>query len=165
MRFRRSNTTLLRSAIATLSFVAVASGGILTSGTSCRKYDELMDVNCEDLIARLDSYAGQLSNEPGAQAIVVVREGRYSKGRRPRHGEARANAARIKDYLVNARGVTSDRVVIVDGGNGEEFIVELYLCPRGETFPVSAPIARRPAIKFRKGKILKREYKWALCPG
>jgi hypothetical protein len=47
---------------------------------------------------------------------------------------------RMKDYLVNQRGIDSDRVVNVDGGIAENLVQELWIVPSG-----SAPIPRSDA--------------------
>jgi hypothetical protein len=133
-------------------------------GISCMVFDEFSDLNCEDLQARLDAYSARLYDAPTAQGYIVVYEGRYRNGRNPRRGELRAKAARIKDYLVNYRGLKSERAVIIDGGYRESFTVELYLCPPGvPATAIAHPVetSQSKDIKFRRGRIKKSEYKWS----
>lgn len=159
MRSRPLNRNSLRAVISTLCLVFVVSGSVVAADT-CPAFDKFSDVNCEDLSARLDNFAVTLGNDPESRATILVYEGTYRDGRRPRRGEAQANAARMKDYLVNSRGVSPARVVVVNGGYREQFAVELYACPKGVNIPV-APKLQVTDVKFRKGKISKREYKWS----
>lgn len=163
MRHHESTMSSLKPAAITLCFVLVLSGNLFAANTSCRAFDQFTDVNCEDLSARLDNFAVTLANEPVAQATIIVYEGDYRRGRKPRFGEAQAYAARIKDYLVNHRGVDSNRITIVDGGVREEFTVQLYACPVNLN-PTPYPTLELLDIKFRRGKIYKREYRWS-CLG
>jgi hypothetical protein len=150
---------LLRGAIVSLCLLLAAGGNAFATATECRAFDEFGDVNCEDLSARLDNFNVALQNEPDTQAIIVFYEGKDGKGRNPRRGEARAKAARMRDYLVTNRGASAGRIVLLDGGYREEFGVKLYICPRG-VGQMPLPTKELKAIKFRKGKIAKREYKW-----
>jgi hypothetical protein len=135
-------------------------GNVWSAGIICPAFDRFFDLNCEDLQARLDNFSVTLGELSEAQATIMVYEGRYRGGRNPRRGEALARAARIKDYLVNYRGVKPERVVIRDGGYRNEFTVELYLCPRG-VVPAADPSLQRKDIKFSKGRIRAREFKWS----
>jgi hypothetical protein len=149
----------MKVAIATLCLVLGASGN-LVAADSCPAFDKFSDVNCEDLSARLDNFAVALATEPNARGTIVVYEGKYRNGKAPRRGEAQASASRIKDYLVNSRGVSPARIVVVNGGFRDDYAVELWICPQGVTVPVS-PTLTATHVKFRKGKISKREYKWS----
>ena len=59
----------------------------------------------------------------------------------------------IKDYMLNRRGVSTDRIVMMNGGYREESTVELWLAPRGESAPTAAPTVSAKDVKFRKGRI------------
>ena len=123
-----------------------------------QKFDEFGDINCEDEYARLDNFAIQLQQFPHAKGYMIFYGGRRFRGRLPRVGEAAARAARMKPYLVNRRGVPSDQVVVINGGYQNEFMVQLWIVPPGESF--SGPDSNVPAseIKFRKGKVNKRQF-------
>ena len=151
---------ILRGAIASFCLVLVAGGNLFAVGTSCRTFDEFPDLRCEDLQARLDAYSAALNDEPSAQAYVVVYEGKYWEGRNPRRGEAQAKAARIKDYLVNYRGLNSERITIINAGQRANFTVQLVICPGGAVIQ-SVPTVLYKDLKFKKGKIKKSEYKWS----
>src|SRR5207249_9090087 len=74
------------------------------------KFDEYYDIARNDEKARLDNYAIQLQSEPGSQGYIIVH---------PKRGVSRSVAAsradRIKDYLVNSRGIDQSRFEVVIG--------------------------------------------------
>lgn len=53
--------------------------------------------------------------------------------------KARRYALRGKNYLVEARGIDPRRVIVIEGGRREDFIVELWLVPKGAVAPVPTP--------------------------
>lgn len=122
------------------------------------KFDEFGDINCEDEYARLDNFAIQLQNYPSAQGYIIFYGGRRFRGRLPRFGEATARAARMKPYLVNRRGIRVDQVVVINGGYQESFTVELWIVPPGATVPTGDGRVPASEIKFRKGKVNRRQF-------
>jgi hypothetical protein len=94
-----------------------------------RKFDEYGNIRFNDEKARLDNFAIQLQNEPGAQGSII---GYGSCGS---EGQERGN--RAKDYLVNTRGIDAGRLLVVDGGCKPELKVELWVVPQGAT---AAPV-------------------------
>jgi hypothetical protein len=97
-----------------------------------RKFDEFGDIARDDEKARLDNFAIQLQQEPEAQGYIFVYTG---TGRRIRPDYAQRRTARIRDYLINARGMDSRRVVILEGPARAEPTVELWIVPPGATAP------------------------------
>jgi hypothetical protein len=95
-----------------------------------RKFDEYYDIARNDEKARLDNYAIQLQSEPGSQAYVIV-----YPSRRARPNDAQTRAQRISDYLVNSRGIDSQRIVITIGQPREDWLFELWLVPEGTPPP------------------------------
>lgn len=91
-----------------------------------RKFDEYYDIARNDEKARLDNYAIQLQSEPGSQAYIIV-----YPSRRARPNDAQARAQRIIDYLVNSRGIDSNRVVTNIGQPREDWLFELWVVPEG----------------------------------
>ena len=124
-----------------------------------RKFDEFGDINCEDEMARLDNFAVNLQNIPSAKGLMIFYGGQRFRGRLPRRGEAAARAARLKPYLVQRRGVPSDRVIVIDGGYAEEWHVEVWIIPAGVTPPGPNPTIPADKIKFRKGKARARDFR------
>jgi hypothetical protein len=100
--------------------------------TVSRKFDEYGDIRFNDEKARLDNYAIQLQNEPGATGYIVVYAARTGPA-----GQAQARADRAKDYLVNTRGIDAARIMTIDGGCREELTVELWITPQGATPPTA----------------------------
>jgi hypothetical protein len=97
-----------------------------------RKFDEFGDIARDDEKARLDNFAIQLQQEPEAQGYIFVYTG---TGRRIRPDYAQKRTARIRDYLINARGVDARRLVILEGPPRAEPTVELWISPSGATPP------------------------------
>jgi hypothetical protein len=124
-----------------------------------RKFDEFGDINCEDEMARLDNFAIQLQNEPATKGIMIFYGGRRFRGRLPRQGEAAARAARMKPYLVQRRGISAERVIVIDGGYREEFQVDLWVIPANMTPPEPDSTVPARDIKFQKGKATARQFR------
>ncbi|MDQ1592021.1 MAG: hypothetical protein QOG71_2648 [Pyrinomonadaceae bacterium] len=98
------------------------------------QFDTYGRIARNDEKARLDNFAIQLQNDPGAQGYIIA----YG-GRRGPAGEAQTRADFAKNYLVNSRGIDAGRLVTVDGGFREEATTELWLVPSGATPPTASP--------------------------
>jgi len=133
-----------------------------------KKIDEFKDICCEDEEARLDYFAIELQHNPSAQGVIIFYGGqlyrscwyggpRYGE-RRPRYGEAEARAARLKPYLTNSRHLDPERIVVVNGGFRESWMAELWLVPTGAKTPVPTPTLDRKDIRYRRGKVARREF-------
>jgi hypothetical protein len=106
------------------------------------KVDEYGNIRFNDEKARLDNYAIELQNDPTAQGYLIC----YG-GRKGRTGEAQRRCDRAKDYLVNTRGISGDRIVTVDGGYREELTVELWVVPSGANPPTGSPTVDPSEVK------------------
>jgi len=124
-----------------------------------RKFDEFGDIKCEDEMARLDNVAIQLQNEPTAKGVLVFFGGKTFRGKLPLRGEAAARAARLKPYLVNRRGIPSNRVMVFDGGYADEWRVEIWVVPMSFWFPAPKPEIPADGVKFRTGKVSARSFR------
>jgi hypothetical protein len=124
-----------------------------------RKFDQFGDINCEGEMAHLDNFAVQLQNDPAARGVMIFYGGRRFRGRLPKQGEAVARAARLKPYLVERRGISSERVIVIDGGYREEFQVDLWVVPAEITPPEPDSTIPAKDIKFQKGKANARQFK------
>jgi hypothetical protein len=92
---------------------------------SCRKYDEYGLLSYEEEKPRLDYYAGQLKDEPGAVAIIIVHPGGKLSFQ-----ESQVRARQAIDYLVNERDVDPEHIgVITLKKSQQEFVTELWICP------------------------------------
>lgn len=84
----------------------------------------------------LEDFREKLLKEPSAKAYIIA----YG-GREDGPGKAQRYAMRAENYLVEARGVEPARIVAINGGRREEFIVELWLVPGGARPPQPEPTA------------------------
>ncbi|HEX5705305.1 MAG TPA: hypothetical protein VFX97_19050 [Pyrinomonadaceae bacterium] len=125
-----------------------------------RKFDEFGDINCEDEYARLDNFAVALQEMPNARGIIVFYGGKVFRGKLPRRGDAVARAARMKPYLVERRGLSASRVVVINGGYAENWRVDLWVLPQGSSTEYMAhPTIPANKIKFRKGTARARDFR------
>ncbi len=122
-------------------------------------FDEFGDINCEDEMARLDNFAVALQNSPDAKGLIVIYGGRRFRGRLPKRGEDNARAARLKTYLVQRRGIPTDRVMVVNWGYTDEWHAQLWIVPHGATIPERQPTIPAKEIEFRKGRVNPRDYR------
>ena len=99
-----------------------------TGDPLARKVDEFADVEASELIARLDSLAIELHNEPNARTFLVV-----YRTRRDLPGLSNRYAHRMKNYLVDSRGISANRVLTVDGGIASCLVQELWIVSPGGT--------------------------------
>jgi hypothetical protein len=146
-----SFTALKRSIAIAICFTAwaVVAPGVASASVEARKLMEFGNVGWEDEMARLDYLNIKLGEEPQSTAYVIVYGGR----RGDRRGETQARMACIKDYMLYRRGLSSDRIVIANGGYREESTVELWLAAPGENRPAATPTVSAKEVKFKKGKI------------
>jgi hypothetical protein len=100
----------------------------------CRMFDQFPSTAFDDTKARLDNLAIELQNNPDITAYIFVYAGRTS-----RVGQADALGRRAMDYLVNARGVDSRRINMINGGYREEDYIEIWVCPPGARAPQPSP--------------------------
>lgn len=135
-----------------LKMVEQCRNAISVAGTP-RKLDEYGALNCEDEMARLDSYAISLHNDPEAQAYMIV----YG-GQRGRRGEVQARMARIRYYLINTRLIQAERLIIVHGGYRRNLMVELWLKSRTDPAPLATPTIQPRDVRFRRGRMERWEY-------
>jgi hypothetical protein len=152
--------------ITTILFITVANAHAVTAPPEARKFDEFGDIYCDDEKARLDSFANELQNNPDAQGYIIFYGGkrRQSSSRPtsrlelPRRGDAAARVARVKPYLTSTRGIDVDRVVVINGGYRDLWSAELWIVPKGAKLPVPTATVKPQAIRFRRGRVKKREY-------
>lgn len=115
------------------------------------RFDEFPSIAFDDDKARLDNFAIELQNSPGAVGYIYA----YG-GRRSRPGQADRLGARSRDYLVTQRGLDPSRLVIIDGGYREQDYFELWIVPQGVQPPSASPtvqpsdVAPRPATPRRR---------------
>jgi hypothetical protein len=94
------------------------------------KFDEIGEIQRDDEKARLDVFAIELQNSPGAQGYIIG----YG-GRNKRYGTGQQRAQRARDYVVTTRGIDSSRIVVLDGGTRTTGSTQLWIVPAGATPP------------------------------
>lgn len=129
------------------------------------RYERICD---EDEQARLDFFQIEFRKElPGARMFVVTYGGRcYSdcmadhprhRPQFPRRKSEQAWGTRIKNYLIEVRGMSPNQIVLLDGGHRESWEAELWIVPRGSPGPPLSPTVKLEDIVYKKGKVTQRE--------
>ena len=90
------------------------------------KYDKLSWAN---EVARLDNFAIQLQKQVRSKGYVII----YSPRRVPQH------LSRVRNYLVEKRGIDLNRIVLVNGGHNKKVRTELWIVPMGAEPPKPDP--------------------------
>jgi hypothetical protein len=119
----------------------------VAEAASARKFDAFGQINGEDQSARLDNYAIQLQNEPASIGYVLA-YGPEGSG----WGTGRSILDIIKEYLVNSRGIASDRLQFTYAGRNSDLTkpkVELWIVP--PTAPAPTPVEQTTNISTFKG--------------
>src|SRR4030095_14394988 len=107
-----------------ISLVMVLSGVLTAQAqtTSAVKLDEFGDMKADDTQARLDLFASALTKDRSLQGFIVA----YRQPSWPL-GLFRRGVGGYVDYLVNKRGVSSDRLKVVENGLVGKFKCQLWL--------------------------------------
>lgn len=100
----------------------------------CKAFDQFLSVAFDDDKARFDNLAIALQGSPDDQAYIIIYAGRTS-----RVGQADALGRRSMDYLVNARGLDSRRITVLNGGYRDADYIEIWVCPPGAKAPQPSP--------------------------
>lgn len=110
-------------------------------------FDAYGDIRFEDEKARLDNFAIQLSNEPGASGAIIMFAGRETF-----KNETAERLSRAKSYLANVRHIDPNRIVTYDCGFTEGLTVRLWIVPVGLASPSCDPSMAIPfsEVKFTK---------------
>lgn len=125
----------MKTALSALLILALSSAALAaprqTDDGGARKVDFFGNIQLSDLMARLDFFAIELQNNPGARGVVVA----YAvKNKFPGWPVRRGHM--VVDYLVNTRGLDASRLSVFNGGLRDETFFELWLVPPGAEFPV-----------------------------
>lgn len=107
-------------------------------------FDTYGAINVEDALARLDNFATQLHQQPDAIGFIIA----YGPvGKSPGTAHDVLNASR--SYLVNNRGIDSNRIQIMNAGRFKDpadLMYELWIIPPG----VSPPEPKRYDTKLKE---------------
>jgi len=108
----------------------------------CRQFDQFPSVAFDDDKARFDNLAIELQNSPDTTAYIIIYAGQHS-----RTGQADLLGKRSMDYLTVQRGVSSNRLVFINGGYREQDSFEIWLCPPGAHPPAPTPTVQPGDVK------------------
>ena len=92
-------------------------------------FEEFGNINCEELLARMDAFYNVLSNDPSSQGYIII----YGKG---------DETVRKLSYelLINGsikfRNFDKSRIVRIRGAERENLEIELWKVPAGAEKPV-----------------------------
>jgi len=98
-------------------------------------WDSFEGVSTENILARLDNFAIELTNRPSGWKGHVIIYSPLRAGRR----DAAAYTKRIRNWLIVKRQIDSRRVAVIDGGHRENFAGEMYLLSPGVAAPPPLP--------------------------
>lgn len=146
----------LKSILVSFTLMLVMSG-TSSAAFESRKIDEINNYNWEELMLQLDFCAVLLQNEPAASVYIIVYDGSLSM-----RGEVQGWMQCIKNYLIERRGVDSNRIRIVNGGYRGNKTVELWLVTPADSLPKATPTIKPKDVKFRKGRLKKKNW-GSLC--
>jgi hypothetical protein len=102
--------------------------------TPVKRFDEFPSIAHDDDKARFDNFAIELQNSPGATGYVIAYAGRSSRA-----GEADRMTKRALNYLTTTRGISRDRLVVINGGRRDSNTFELWVVPQGAEAPRPTP--------------------------
>lgn len=101
-----------------------------------RKLDEYGDLPFAEERVRLENFINRLQSNADTFGLIII----YT-AERQRVSEADERATLIRDYLVNLRGIASERVITKDGGLREALTVELWMMPTKRPAYTNSPSA------------------------
>jgi hypothetical protein len=96
------------------------------------KLDEFPDMKADDTQARLDILAERLSKDSNLQSFIVT----YRPEDWP-HGLYLRTVHGYVKYLVETRGIPSERIRVIENGTKPELKIELWLAPKELASPVA----------------------------
>ncbi|HJQ34787.1 MAG TPA: hypothetical protein VJ866_21740 [Pyrinomonadaceae bacterium] len=123
----------MKKLLTVLLLLAAATSNARQQGAkpSARLVDSFGEIQLSYMVARLDSFANELQNDPAARGLVVA----YSE-RNKFPGWPMRRALWSAKYLADSRGLDRARLAVIDGGRGEETKSELWVVPAGAESPV-----------------------------
>jgi len=119
-----------------------------------RPFDEMGDILISDWLARADSFAVELQNNPSAKGYIVA----YGvPNKLP--GWPFRRASQVKGYLVSARGIDAERIELVYGGYRDNVTYQLWIVDAGTQLPVP-PFDFAAALAREKTPFLFDQFAW-----
>lgn len=121
-------TQFLRPLLLALFVGALATASLGQDKPTARKFDEFGDIVISDKKARMDNFVVQLQQEPTMKGYIIVYH-----SRRDKPGLSVRLLDQMRRYLLYNRGLTSDRIVTIDGGPATNLVQEFWIVPPGTT--------------------------------
>lgn len=109
-----------------------------------QKFDAFADISADDASARLDNFAIQVQNQPGATGVIIS-YGSQGEG----SGTGKFLLRVIKAYLTNSRGIDEARIQTIYAGRYQkpaEIQVELWVVSAGSPPPEPRRYHSKPKI-------------------
>jgi hypothetical protein len=140
----------VKTALLALLFLALspAPHARQTREGGAKRIDQFGDIQVSDFLARLDNFAIELQNAPGARGYVVAY---IVPNDFPGWPLRRANWAR--GYLIRGRGLEEGRVEVFNGGYRDAVGYEFWMVEPGAKLPV-APFDFGAELAREKGAYL-----------
>lgn len=130
---RKLLATLLLLALWTVAVHArQLQTAVQEQGDGAKKVDEFGDLLITTWLARLDYFAVELQNAPGAMGYIVAH---MAPNKSPGWPLRRAQLAR--GYLIRSRGLDEGRVQVYNGGYRDEPLYQFWIVPPGAKLPVA----------------------------
>src|SRR5690349_6303508 len=128
----RLRVAILVTILAVALTLSAGAHRVSADTPAIQKFDEFGALGHCTLTAHLDNFAIQLEAMPKPTGYIVS----YGpEGEGP--GSGRVQLPRLKDYMVNARGLVDGRIKTLYGGRNDvltEPRIQLWIVPAGETF-------------------------------
>lgn len=107
-------------------------------------FDQYSKLSSKDEKARLSNLARfMLQEEPDFIAYIIAYNGKNSC-----KDQAQIRAHRAKDYLLNKHKISSERLIIIDGGYQEKLSFEFYVFPKEAVSPTGSPTLEENEVKI-----------------
>ena len=152
-------TPLIRSSLLVFALTVHGIGSNSSQEMIGDPFDTFGDVNCESEMARLDNFAVSLQNYPAARGQIIFFAGKMAVGRLPKRGEAEARVERMRSYLVKRRGIPAASLVVMNGGYGSEYRIQLWIVPPEADLAKPETHTSVKKVRYRKGKLNPRDYR------
>ncbi len=134
-----------------------------------RNVAEFGTIPCGHFNALADVTHQEFNDSPNSAIYVIYYEAKNTtvtmsnkktgksetKTLNPIRGDALGRARELPLYLKTAYGVPEDQVKFINGGYKEEFVMEIWIVPKGAKPPTPQPTVEEKDVKFRKGKPFK----------
>jgi hypothetical protein len=136
---------LSAATVGALAAVAAPAQAADDNPPRARKVDEFGRLYGCDGGVRLDNFAIELQNVPGAKGYIIARDARERM-----RGAAHAWGEYFVKYFVEYRGIEESRLVLLDAADvpGEDLSMELWLVPEGAEPPSFKPPGKREPRPF-----------------